>query len=200
VSAETPGTGHDALARVLYASDWHSADTYDRDTSIIRGRYEGYAEVILASDWLAAYVARQVEDVERERDEAREAVERVTALVEEWEIDGRRVGYDGHEQHENDLLAATVVPALTTALAPTTEPEGVGTGAGGGAPRQDTGSAWDNRSEGCPEDPAQAHPLTLDEHLAEVERQLDTPAWLAPIDHASPAQIVHAYREEMRRG
>jgi len=37
--------------------------------------------------------------------------------------------------------------------------EGVGTGAGEGAPRQDTGSAWVTRSEDCPEAPAQAHSL-----------------------------------------
>ena len=33
----------------------------------------------------------------------------------------------------------------------------VGTGAGEGAPRQDTGSAWVTRSADCPEAPAQAH-------------------------------------------
>jgi hypothetical protein len=38
-----------------------------------------------------------------------------------------------------------------------TEQGVVGTGAGEGAPRQDTGSAWVTRSADCPEAPAQAH-------------------------------------------
>ena len=44
-----------------------------------------------------------------------------------------------------------------------TDREGVGTGAGEGAPRQDTGSAWVTRSADCPEAPAQAHPLARHE-------------------------------------
>ena len=47
-------------------------------------------------------------------------------------------------------------------------PEGVGTGAGEGAPRQDTGSAWVTRSADCPEAPAQAHPLAADDPPAPV--------------------------------
>jgi len=47
-------------------------------------------------------------------------------------------------------------------------PEGVGTGAGEGAPRQDTGSARVTRSADCPEAPAQAHPLAADDPPAPV--------------------------------
>ena len=49
-----------------------------------------------------------------------------------------------------------------------TKPEGVGTGAGEGAPRQDTASAWVTRSTDCPEAPAQAHPLVG--RLSEAEK------------------------------
>lgn len=42
---------------------------------------------------------------------------------------------------------------------------GVGTGAGEGASRQDTGAAWVTRSADCPEAPAQAHPRPLDAWL-----------------------------------
>lgn len=52
-----------------------------------------------------------------ERATAAEAdLARVRELRDEWESDGKRIGYDGREQHENDLLARTVVPALDRAL------------------------------------------------------------------------------------
>lgn len=58
---------------------------------------------------------------------------------------------------------------------PDPQTEGVGTGAGGGASGQDTGAAWDNRSEGCPEDPAQAHPLTPADPHPHAWADLGTP-------------------------
>lgn len=54
----TPGTSDiEALARAIYDIEgWHAADTWDDETSIMRGRYLGLAEALLASDWLAARI------------------------------------------------------------------------------------------------------------------------------------------------
>lgn len=51
----------------------------------------------------------------RDRWIAHKALAPILVLADEWEADGKRVGYDSREQHENDLLASTVVPALRRA-------------------------------------------------------------------------------------
>lgn len=61
-----------------------------------------------------------------------------------------------HEHEWADLDPHGLV--VTCVFSPAETVEGVGTGAGEGAPRQDTGSAWVTRSADCPEAPAQAHP------------------------------------------
>lgn len=52
----------------------------------------------------------------------------------------------------------------------TKDREEVGTGAGGGATGQDTGTAWDTRSTGCPEDRAQAHLLASPDGTKEADQ------------------------------
>jgi len=49
----------EALARVLYdRHGFHAADTWETDTSIVRGHYQEDARGILASDWLADHDAK----------------------------------------------------------------------------------------------------------------------------------------------
>lgn len=54
----------DALAKLLYdAEGFHAADHWGVETGITRSRYEGQAEAILASDWLADREAEAKRDV-----------------------------------------------------------------------------------------------------------------------------------------
>src|SRR5690606_20389897 len=71
----------------------------------------------------------------------------------------------------------------------TTTGEGVGTGAGEDAPRQDTGSAWVTRSVDCPEAPAQAHPAPVVPDSADVLRR--------KIERAVEQNEVHGLTEQV---
>lgn len=180
MSAETPGTHRDteALAELICVNKAQcGSHSYDS-----RWTCTGRAKAVLASDWLAAYVARRVEveraetrrwremwdkhgkndllarvaQAERERDEARAVIERVTALLNEAALSPRHVnGYS--YVRARDLIAA---------LGPAAEP-------------------------------ASDRPLTLDEHLAEIERRIELRACITGTDRH--LDILHAYREEVRR-
>lgn len=144
-------TDHDdteALTRVLAMDGWlgHADELEMFDLRNI-------ADTIVASDWLAAYVARKVEAVERERDEALAVIERVTAAL-----------------HQGGQTPSIRARAAMVALAEAAKP-------------------------------ASCRLLTLDEHLAEVERRIyDGMDGLEYNPDEVARDIVRTYREEVRRG
>jgi hypothetical protein len=85
-----------------------------------------------------------IEQLRDARDRAERRVERTERLLDGWE-------QDGPDDPAIHLLIQRVREALDESRGE------VGTGAGEGAPGQDTGSAWVTRSTDCPEAPAQAH-------------------------------------------
>lgn len=110
------------------------------------------------AQWNALEMARKADQAERRaeeaefhveqlrdaRDRAERRVERTERLLDGWE-------QDGPDDPAIHLLIQRVREALDESRGE------VGTGAGEGAPGQDTGSAWVTRSTDCPEAPAQAH-------------------------------------------
>lgn len=90
---------------------------------------------------------------------------------------------DWCDQQDQLSKGESPTTAAVRALLDAPQPEGVGTGAGEGAPRQDPGSAWVTRSADCPEAPAQAHPLAEWSRLASAAtpgpwRANDASEWL----------------------
>jgi hypothetical protein len=204
VSAETPGTDQDdieALNRRLAGVVQQALRDGETDMNAGDCNRAGWhvAEAVLASDWLAAYIARKVEAVEserdeavaaaecnhlakiewferaetaeRERDEARAMIERVTALAASLR---RPLGGSGPfgagspEQRGCDYAA----DRLDTTIARATH---VHQCASAGYPDHEPSSSClcvcGERFDGKhtePTVPASDRPLTLDEHLAEV--------------------------------
>jgi hypothetical protein len=123
------------------------------------------AEMVVAAA-LDSDTALAAAYAEGRRDALAEAERRLPALTEGTD----RAGTKTWQPHDREVysLAIEEAQAALAALRAEADPgevlgaEGVGTGAGEGAPRQDTGSAWVTRSADCPEAPAQAHPLRAD--------------------------------------
>jgi hypothetical protein len=262
VSAETPTTDRDdteALAAVVLAvlpnrccEPGHACpyDAHDADR---------LANAILASDWLAAYLARQVEVVGRERDVANGALDiapEVLRLAEmsdqigawrkraeqaererdeargespqgfwsqrEWEDwsnelaalipdDDVRGNPEGAQEsiildtlrgwHEELTEARAAIERVTALAASLRRPLGGSGPFGAGSPEQRGCDYAADRLDATiaePTEPASDRPLTVDEHLAEIERRIGLRACITGTDRH--LDIVRDYREKVRRG
>jgi hypothetical protein len=151
------------------------------------------ANAILASDWLAAYVARRVE-AERECDERGRVIERVTALLADRSVIGTLNGHEVplpmvHKADLRDALApATHIHQCASAGYPGHEPSS--------SCLCICGERFDGRNSAI--EPASDRPLIVDAALAEVERRIGLRACITGTDRH--LDIVRDYREKVRRG
>lgn len=115
----------------------------------------------------------RAEAAEKRADDLAAVIDRVRALLGEWQDEA--ISLYANPGSGRDIDKAQAVADCAEELRvllpdDTKDREGVGTGAGGGATGQDTGTAWDTRSTGCPEDRAQAHLLASPDGTKEADQ------------------------------
>jgi hypothetical protein len=171
----------------------YSELTDDRNTHWHRRAAEDGESMIQ----LATYVARKVEGVERERDEARRRSSGIAlAHAEQCALDEhrQRLAADRRAERaerERDEAREVVERVLADCDGAIAQESVLG--------EQVVTVRWLRAALAPAIEPASARPLTLDEHLAEVERRIeemhaDAPGFYDPVIFA-----VRAYREEVRR-